>query len=145
MRTKDLLTELVIVFCIVTTGITILEAILGTVFYPDVVFGFEAYWGPPFFGILSTLAGLVTKSRKELSAGQMLFRQFLQLLLIEGIVFGVNFVCGTMFSASQAAILAIAIAVIFVFVYFVFWLNDQRSARLFNEKLKEFQENITNQ
>lgn len=35
--------------------------------------------------------------------------------------------------------IACSIAIIFVLVYVVMWLNDQRSAMLFNEKLKEFQ------
>ncbi len=36
--------------------------------------------------------------------------------------------------------LAFGIAVIFVAVYVILWINDKKSADLFNQKLKEFQE-----
>ena len=35
--------------------------------------------------------------------------------------------------------LALSIAVIFVLVYWIVWLNDCKSAEVFNEKLKEYQ------
>lgn len=142
MQTKSSLTELIIVFFIVTACITILEGILGLIFMPDMRFGFDAFLSPPLFGFLSTLTGLVTKSSKELSIKQVLFREFLQLLLIEIIVFGINYLSGTTFEAKLNVALAIAIALVFVVVYLVMWLNDQRSAKLFNEKLKAFQEEM---
>lgn len=142
MRNKIFFSEFLIVFFIVTACVTMLEGILGTIFMPDLRFGFEAFFSPPLFGFLSALSGLVTKSSKELSIRQVLFREFLQLLLIEVMVFGINDLAGTTFDAKLSITLAIAIALIFVVVYFVIWLNDQRSARLFNEKLRAFQEEM---
>ena len=96
----------------------------------------------PLFGILSAASELVTKSKKELSMGQMAFRLFLQLLIIEGIVFGANYFFGARenFTLPLNIALAIAIAVVFVIVYFVMWLNDRQSAIRFNEQLKIFQQ-----
>ena len=99
------------------------------------------------FGFLSTLTGLVTKSSKELSIKQVLFQEFLQLLLIEIMVFGINYLFGfgTAFDAILNVTLTIVIALVFIVVYLVMWLNDQRSAKLFNEKLKAFQEEMIKQ
>ena len=141
MKNRGLWIEFVLVFFIVTACITMLSGFLGMVFMPDVRFGYEAFLSPPIFGFLSALSGLVTKSGKELSMSQMLFREFLQLLLIEVMVFGVNFVFGTTFDWKLSVTLAVGIAVIFVLVYVVLWLNDQRSAAAFNAKLVEFQNN----
>lgn len=141
MKNRGLGIQFMLVFFIVTACITILSGILGMIFMPDVRFGYEAFLSPPIFGFLSALSGLVTKSRKELSVGQMLFREFLQLLLIEVMVFGVNYVFGTTFTWELNITLALSIAVIFILVYVIMWLNDQRSAVAFNAKLVEFQKN----
>lgn len=131
--------EHIITFLVITALITILEGILGCLFLPEVRFGFEAYFSPPLFGLLSTLTGLVLKSKKELTIRQVLFREFLQLLLIEAIVFGTNYVCGNRFDISLNISLALSIAVVFVLVHVILWLNDRRVARMFNEQLKIFQ------
>lgn len=140
MKSKGEVIEFVMTFFVVTACITMLSGFLGCFFLPDVKFGYEAFFSPPLFGLLSALTGLVTKSRKELSIGQMLFRLFLQLLLIEAMVFGANYMCGTIFEMRLNITLALAIAIIFVLVYVIMWLNDQRSAILFNQKLIEFQQ-----
>lgn len=141
MKVKELWLEFILVFFIVTGCITILNGVLGTIFLPDMRFGYEAFLSPPIFGFLSALSGVVTKSRKELSMWQMLFREFLQLLLIEIMVFGVNYVFGTTFTWELNITLALGIAVIFILVYVILWLNDRRSAMIFNAKLVEFQKN----
>lgn len=141
MKNRGLGIQFILVFFIVTACITIMSGILGMVFMPDVRFGYEAFLTPPIFGFLSALTGLITKSRKELSVGQTLFREFLQLLLIESMVFGVNYVFGTTFEWETSVALAIGIAVIFVLARVILLLNDQRSALAFNAKLVEFQKN----
>ena len=70
----------------------------------------------------------------------MLFRLFIQLLLIEGMVFGINLALGYRFSPFLAGIVAMEVAGIFVFVYFVMWLNERRVVREFNRKLARLQE-----
>ena len=97
------------------------------------------YNSPPIFGFFSVLFGLVTKSKKELSVKQMLFRMALHLLLIEIMVFGLNYLSGLPFEPVVVVVLALSIAVIFAAVYLVMWMNDRRSAVLFNERLKLYQ------
>lgn len=141
MKNKGLLLEFTLVFFIVTGCITILSGILGSIFLSDIRFGYEAFLSPPIFGFLSALSGLITKSRKELSIQQMVFRNCLQLLLIEVMVFGANYVYGTTFPWELSVILAIGIAFIYILVHVILWLNDRRSAVEFNAKLAEFQKN----
>lgn len=109
---------------------------------PEMRFGFEAFFSPPLFGLLSALTGLITKSSKELSVGQALFRKLLQLLSIEVIVFGANYLAGTVFESKLKVTLALAIALVYVLVYLIMWLNDRRSANLFNERLKAYQQEM---
>lgn len=70
-----------------------------------------------------------TWSKKELSVKQILFRRVLQLLLIKGMVLGVNYLLGVVFTALVRVILMFGIAVVFVMVYTILWINEQKSAR----------------
>ena len=136
MRINKYISEFMTAFFVCTTCITILEGILGMIFFPEERLPYEAFFSPPLFVRASWG---VTKSKKELSVRQILFRRAIHLLLIEGMVFGLNYLSDHTFEPVVTWTLAISIAFIFVAVYVIMWLNDQRSATLFNEKLKLYQ------
>ncbi len=139
MKNQTTLSSFLVVFLVITACITILYGVLGVLFLPDMRFGYEAFFSPPLFGLLSTLTEFVRKSKKELSVKQTLFRNFLQLLLIEVIVFGLNFLCGNSFTPVLGIALAAGIAVIYILVCVILWLNDRKIAQSFNIALKNFQ------
>lgn len=141
MKHNNTFFNLLITFFITTACITILEGILGLLFIPDLQFGYEAFFVPPIFGFLSTMTGLVLKSKKELTVKQVLFREFIQLLLIESIVFGSNYIAGNIYEVRMNVALALSIAIVFILIHLILWLNDRRIAVSFNEHLKAFQEN----
>lgn len=140
MKIRKNFSEFMMTFFVCTTCITILEGTLGMIFFPQERLPYGAFFSPPLFGFFSVLFGLVTKSKRELSIKQILFRRGIHLLLIEGMVFGLNYYAGMIFEPLVAFVLAFSIAFIFVAVYVIMWLNDQRSAALFNEKLKLYQD-----
>lgn len=137
-------TSLLLVFFIVTACVTTVQGIVGTLLWPEARFGFDAFLFPPLFGILSVLSNVVLISKKELSMGQMAFRMFLQLLVIEVMVFSVNILVGSSENYTPAIriLLAGAVAGIYGVVHVIMWLNDRRAAKAFNERLRRFQEEI---
>lgn len=139
---KSFWTEFMMAFFVCTACICILEGVVGMLFMPGQQFGYEAFFSPPLFGLLSVLCGIVTQSKRELSMREVIARRCVHLLLIELIVFGLNYASGTIFSTALFVVLALAIAVIFVAVYAVLYINDKRSAVLFNEELRRFQERV---
>ncbi len=139
MRNKSILAEEMKAFFVCTTCITILEGILGMLFFPQMKLGYDAFFSPPIFGLFSVLFGFVNYSKKELSIRQVLFRRFIHLLMIEGLVFGLNYASGMIFPPFVAGILAVSIALVFITVYAALWFMDRRSAMLFNEQLKMYQ------
>lgn len=139
MKYKSKLSEMLIAFCVCTACITILQGVLGMLFYPEEQLRYDAFFTPPLFGAISILFGLVTWSKKELSVKQVLFRRVIHLLLIEGMVFGLNYLVGNIFPLKESVVLALGIAAVFVAVYVILWINDKRSADSFNQKLKEYQ------
>lgn len=136
------LVRYIVSFCVITTGVGLLEGILGGAFMPEMRFGFEAYYVPPLYGFLTVLTGLVLESRRTLSLGEMLFRMTIQLVLIECIVFGTNHLSGNFYTLAQSLVLAAGIAAVFISVHFIIWLNERRIASLFNKKLAEMQKSI---
>ncbi|MDE5907222.1 MAG: DUF3021 family protein [Lachnospiraceae bacterium] len=138
---KDFL-EPIMAFLVCTACITILEGVVGMILYPEQKFGYDAFLSPPLFGFCSVLLGIVTYSKKELSVKQVLIRRGIHLLLIEGLILGVNYVAGIIFEPLVFWMLVAAIALVFVTVYVVLWLNDKRSAAMFNEQLKRYQQQI---
>ncbi len=115
---------------------------MGVLFFPETPLYYGDFFSPIFFGAISVLLSIVTYSKKEQSVREVLIRQIIHLLLIEVVVFGLNYLLGTVFPTVVTITLAIGIAVVFVLVYWIVWLNDCKSADLFNQKLKEYQENI---
>ena len=61
MKRKTLIHYL-LVFFIVTACVTILEGVFGMLFFPEITFGYKAFFSPPIFGTLSALSGFVTDS-----------------------------------------------------------------------------------
>lgn len=136
--------SLLLIFFIVTACVTTAQGIVGTLLWPDARVGFAAFLFPPLFGILSVLSNVVLISKKELSMGQMAFRMFLQLLVIEVMVFAVNIMAGSFknYTPAICILLAVAVAGIYGVVHLMMWLNDRHAAKVFNERLRRFQEEI---
>ena len=140
MNFKSKLIEELISFCICTTCITVLEGVMGILFFPDVLVDYGAFFSPPIFGALGVLLSVVTISKKELTVKQVLIRRAIHLLLIEIVVFGLNYLAGVKFSLIVGITLALGIALVFIAVYFICWLDERRCANDFNQMLKSYQE-----
>ena len=140
MKHKSEFLRMIMAFFVCTSCITILEGVIGMLFFPQITFGYEAFFSPPLFGLFSVLFSVVNYSKKELSIRQALFRKLIHLLMIEGLVFGVNYMAGTLIAHSlYFFILAVSIALIFILVHVILWLGERRSAIQFNEQLKIYQ------
>lgn len=143
MNFKSKLIEELISFCICTTCITILEGVMGVLFFPDVMLDYGAFFSPPIFGAIGVLLGVVTISKKELTVKQVLIRRVIHLLLIETVVFGLNYLVGVTFPPIVSITLTLGIAIVFILVYLICWLDERRCANDFNQMLKSYQEKVT--
>ena len=54
MKLKQKLFDMLISFCVCTTCITLLEGIMGILFFPDVTMDYGAFFSPPLFGALAS-------------------------------------------------------------------------------------------
>lgn len=136
---RGIFSQQIMAFCVCTTCITLLEGVLGMLFFPQIQMNYSAFFSPPLFGAFSVLFGLVNYSKKELSIRQVLIRRLLHLFMIEALVFGLNYASGLAFTPLYAWSLAFSVALVFVSVYVILWLIDRKDAIQFNERLKVYQ------
>lgn len=125
-------------FFIIVTCVSVLMALIGPVFDPERIFGYEAYYSPLLFGVIGVLPSFVTFSRKELTFNQMIVRKVLHLILLEGLILSIGILTGIM-KADVLLSIALSIFVIFLLVYFISWIIDSKKAVELNADLKVFQ------
>ncbi len=138
MNPKDFIKGLFTDFFIVFTLVTIATGVLGLTLDSDRTFGYDAYFSPLLFSVLSMLPSVVMYSKRELTIRQMLFRKLLQLLLIEFLLLGFTAIIGY----CQLGVLfpqGIAILLIYYAVAGISWLLDLKSSRELNKELAEYQ------
>lgn len=134
---KSLITYLILVACI-----TIATGILGIIYEPQSMFGYEAFFSPVILGAVSMLPILITFSRRELSFKQMLRRKVLQLLVLEGLLLAFGYYTALL---NKNTILPFAISVLVVYIVsdIVLWLVDYKKAEQLTKSLKAFQEEVS--
>lgn len=126
-------------FFISTACIGVAMGVLGIAFEPTRQFGYEAYLFPPLYGLLGTLPQFVLYAKRELSIKELFIRKICHMLLLEGIILGFLYSNGALKEVALTLAVALSIFIIAVTVYLVQWVNDSRTARLFNEELKKMQ------
>jgi|ASRL01.1.fsa_nt_gi hypothetical protein len=131
--------KVVISFFVTVTCIVLAMALVGLIFDPDVRFGYEAFFSPLIFGLITSLPLFIKYSKHELSIGQSLLRDGIYLLLIELLILSVLYFNQILTSLSMALSLAFSIFIINVTVKIVLWINDKKTADEFNKALKVYQ------
>ena len=126
--------------CVTLIDVAIL--VLGCMLEPEVKFGYEVFAYPLLYGFLGTLPGLVMFSRKELTIGQTIIREVIQMFLVVAIIIGFMFGRYINVSGAVPKIIGVAISVVIIYILVTFfgWLIDLRTANKMTEELRKFQE-----
>ena len=126
--------------CVTLINVAIL--ILGCMLEPEVKFGYEVFAYPLLYGLLGTLPGLVMFSRKELTIGQTIVREAIQMFLVVAIIIGFMFGRYINVPGAVPKIIGVAISVVIIYILVTFfgWLIDLRTANKMTEELRKFQE-----
>lgn len=138
---KQFLVNKMILFFMLTTGISVAIFFIGSAFDKDARFGYEALLVPAKYAFLCVLPTLVTYSRRELSIKMQIFRTLLELLLVEAVVLGIAFDSDYMDTGNISVTVALAASVLIIFaaVYLFAWFKDAAEAVEMNQTLVELQ------
>ncbi len=126
-------------FFVSVACISLAMAFLGMLFEPDTRFGYEALLYPIIFGAVASLPLLATYSKKELSLKQTAFREVLHFIILEAVVLSILYFGGALTDLSMTVSIGVSIFVIDLAVHLVLWVNDKKTAKLFNNALKKLQ------
>lgn len=140
MDKKKMAKEMLQYYFMIVTLVNVAIYVLGMIFRPDTVFGYEAFLAPLCYGLLGILPFLIMYSRRELTVKEVVVRKILQLVLLEIVLLVVGL--GPEQWGDIRLVLSFmgSVLVIYVLVHLFSWLIEWREARDLTDSLKRFQE-----
>ena len=139
MSFKTFLKKCLLEFFIITTCVTAAIAILGLTLDSAAKFGYESFFSPLIFGLISLLPSFVTYSRKELSFRQTLIRKVLHITVLESMLIGFGFWAGILHDAVGTSLFALTVFIVYLTVNLISGKLDQKDASEINKTLKSLQ------
>lgn len=139
MSFKAFLKRCLMEYFIITTCVTVAIAVLGLSLDPTAKLGYEAYFSPLIFGLVSLVPSLITYSRKELSFRQALVRKVLHVIVLEAMLIAFGFWAGVLHGATDASFFGVTVFLVYLAVNFISWQIDKKDASDINKTLKLLQ------
>lgn len=140
MQGKELLKDMMNTYFMLVTMITAVFFLLGTYFFPDIQFGYNAFANPLLYALYGTLPNVVMYSKRELTRKQYVFRKVIQLVLVEVIALWIAVPVFKEGQENVVVLLALSILFIFVLTHIVEWFQNSVTAKKMNEDLLLFQQ-----
>lgn len=134
--------ELLLTFCMVTTGSVIVCAVYNKIFWSgDTFLDADILWQLLALAFVCSLGNFIHPYR-EISRRRELVDKGLHYLYINAVVLGCGYGFGWMDieNLSMLAVMAAGILAVFVSVSFVIWRLHARESESLNRKLKEYQQ-----
>ncbi|MEA4969800.1 MAG: DUF3021 family protein [Candidatus Pelethousia sp.] len=139
MSFKAFLKKCLMEYFIITTCVTAAIGVLGLSVDPTAKLGYEAYFSPLLFGLVSLAPSFVTYSRKELSFRQTLVRKVLHVIVLEATLLAFGFWAGTLHDAAAAFSFGLTVFIVYLAVNLISWQIDKKDASEINKTLKSLQ------
>ena len=139
MSLKAFLKRCLMEYFIITTCVTAAIAILGLSLDPTAKIGYEGYFSPLIFALVSLVPSIATYSRRELSLRQALVRKLMHFALLEGMLVAFGHWAGVLHGFNDMAPFALAVFIVYLAVNLISWHLDSKEASEINRTLKALQ------
>lgn len=140
MSFKAFLKKCLMDFFIIATCVTAAMAILGASIAPTARFGYEAYFSPLIFGLVSLIPSFVNYSRKELSLKQALIRKVLHFIALEVTLITFSYLTGLITGINEVFSFAVTVFIVYLAVNLISWWLDRKEAGEINKMIKALQD-----
>lgn len=127
-------------YFIITTCVTAAIGILGLGLDPTAKIGYEGFFSPLIFGLVSLVPSVATYSRKELTFRQALIRKLLHFTLLEAMLITFGHWAGILRGFGDTVIFALAVFIVYLAVNLISWHLDSKEASVINKTLKALQQ-----
>ena len=142
MQGKELLSKMFRNYFVLVTLINVVIFVSGSIAQPNARFGYSVFMMPLIYAFAGILPQAVMYSKRELTIKEVLFRKFIQLLLIEFLVNGI--ILGEKALRPEYTdflkTISVCVVLVYVFANIISWIMDSASARKLTQELAEFQE-----
>jgi hypothetical protein len=126
-------------YFIITTCVTAAIGILGLSLDPTAKIGYEGYFSPLIFGLVSLVPSIATYSRKELPFRQALIRKLVHFALLETILVAFGHWAEILHGIDDTTYFVLAVFVVYLTVNLVSWQLDSKEASEINKTLRSLQ------
>ena len=139
MSFKAFLKRCLMEYFIITTCVTAATAILGLSLDPTAKFGYEGYFSPLLFGLMSLVPSIATYSRKELSLRQTLLRKLIYFVLLETMLISFGHWARILHGLYDTLYFALTVLIVYLAVDLISWHLDSKEASKINKTLRSLQ------
>lgn len=101
--------------------------------------GYEGYFSPLIFGLVSFLPSIVLYPHRELPLRRTLIRKALHFILLEGMLITFGHWAGVLQGFDDTASFALTVLIVYLLVNFLSWQMDSKQAAEINKTLKVLQ------
>ena len=140
MTIKEFLISRIQLYFLLVTLIFAVSMIIGMIFTPGQELYYYQLIGPFFLAALCVLPTFITYSRKEPTVRQVVLRNIIRLILIEGIVLTKIQPPEQENQVLFRILLAAAVLIVYLLASLMMWLRRVRQSGMMTEQLKILQE-----
>ncbi|MBQ1350352.1 MAG: hypothetical protein II614_00575 [Ruminococcus sp.] len=140
MTIKEFLISRIQLYFLLVTLIFAVSMIIGMIFTPGQELYYYQLIGPFFLAALCVLPTFITYSRKEPTVRQVVLRNIIRLILIEGIVLTQIQPPEQENQVLFRILLAAAVLIVYLLASLMMWLRRVRQSGMMTEQLKILQE-----
>ena len=140
MTIKEFIISRIQLFILLVTLIFAVSMVIGLIFTPEAELHYYQLIGPFFLAALCVLSTFITYSRKEPTVRQVVLRNIIRLILIEGIVLTQIQPPEQENQVLFRILLAAAVLIVYLLASLMMWLRRVRQSGMMTEQLKILQE-----
>lgn len=138
MKFTEFLKRMFVIYFVIVTCINAVMGVMGLVFFPNMRFGYDAFFSPLICGLISILPSFLLYSKKELSFHQVIVRKTIQYILIVFLLVLINSLSSS-WEWSSFIPLVFSIFLVCIMVELVIWIMDYKKAEELSKYLKSYQ------
>ncbi len=139
MSLKAFMKRCLMEYFIITTCVTAAIGVLGLSLDPTAKIGYEGYFSPLIFGLVSLVPSIATYSRKELPFRQALIRKIVHFALLETMLVVFGHWAGILHGVNDTTYFTLAVFAVYLAVNLVSWQLDSKEASEINKTLRSLQ------
>lgn len=141
---REYIKEMLQIFFVINTGITMGAATFITFLQKDAKLGVEILWQIIIVSLIAAFASIILHSKNELSKKGILIREVIHYIAINIVVLGCAYLFNWIESGDIFKVLSLIVCIflVYIFVWIATYANDTKTAKRLNQKIEEYNKEL---